>query len=107
MMQTIFKCMSPFLILLDDMLSGKSEWKVLKYIRTISSHCVIILTVCRRLNQKITGFHQGTDDYYEGSDRAVDQEMKRIRRTWQNWPIGASEIRTLRELGYRFCVNEK
>lgn len=61
--------MSPFLILLDDMLSGKSEWKVLKYIRTISSRCVIILTVCRRLNQKITGFHQGTDDYYEGSDR--------------------------------------
>ncbi|MCR8983493.1 hypothetical protein NW801_00190 [Brevibacillus laterosporus] len=98
--------MTPFLVMLDDLLPEKSGWKVLKYIRTISSR-VIILTVCRRLNQKITRFDQGTDDYYEDRDRAVDQEMKRIRRTLQNWAIGAGDIYTLRELGYRFYVNEK
>ncbi|QDX91875.1 DNA-binding response regulator [Brevibacillus laterosporus] len=44
---------------------------------------------------------------YEGSDRAVDLAVKRIRRTLQNWPTDEGEIRTLRGLGYQFCVNEK
>ncbi|RAP29959.1 hypothetical protein C2W64_02514 [Brevibacillus laterosporus] len=44
---------------------------------------------------------------YEGSDRAVDLAVKRIRRTLQNWPTDEGEIRTLRRLGYQFCVNEK
>ncbi|QDX94849.1 DNA-binding response regulator [Brevibacillus laterosporus] len=44
---------------------------------------------------------------YEGSDRAVDLAVKRIRRTLQNWPTDEGEIRTIRRLGYQFCVNEK
>ncbi|MEN6351474.1 MAG: response regulator transcription factor [Syntrophomonas sp.] len=41
---------------------------------------------------------------YEGSDRAVDLAVKRIRRTMENWPASEGEVKTLRGLGYQFCV---
>lgn len=44
---------------------------------------------------------------YEGSDRAVDLAIKRMRRTLENWPASEGEIKTLRGLGYQFCVYEK
>lgn len=44
---------------------------------------------------------------YEGSDRAVDLAIKRIRQALTNWPITQGEIRTLRGLGYNFSVYEK
>jgi DNA-binding response OmpR family regulator len=44
---------------------------------------------------------------YDGSDRAVDLAIKRIRQALANWPDSQGEIRTLRGLGYQFCVYEK
>jgi two-component system response regulator VicR len=44
---------------------------------------------------------------YEGSDRAVDLAVKRIRRALKNWPDTEGELKTLRGLGYQFCVYEK
>lgn len=44
---------------------------------------------------------------YEGSDRAVDLAIKRIRKVLQNWPVTEGELKTLRGLGYQFCVYEK
>ncbi|WP_134685328.1 response regulator transcription factor [Brevibacillus migulae] len=44
---------------------------------------------------------------YEGSDRAVDLAIKRIRRALENWPVTEGEIRTLRGLGYQFVAYEK
>lgn len=44
---------------------------------------------------------------YEGSDRAVDLAVKRIRKILQNWSPSEGEIRTLRGLGYQFYVQEK
>lgn len=44
---------------------------------------------------------------FEGSDRAVDLAIKRIRKTLQNWPASEGELKTLRGLGYQFCVYEK
>jgi DNA-binding response OmpR family regulator len=44
---------------------------------------------------------------YEGSDRAVDLAIKRIRQALVKWPITQGEIRTLRGLGYNFSVYEK
>ena len=44
---------------------------------------------------------------YEGSDRAVDLAIKRIRQALSEWPISQGEIRTHRGLGYQFCVYEK
>jgi DNA-binding response OmpR family regulator len=41
---------------------------------------------------------------YDGSDRAVDLSVKRIRQLLQNWPAEEGEIKTLRGLGYQFCV---
>ena len=41
---------------------------------------------------------------YEGSDRAVDLAIKRIRKTLQNWPASEGEIKTLRGLGYQLSV---
>lgn len=41
---------------------------------------------------------------YDGSDRAVDLSIKRIRKSLQNWPATEGEIKTLRGLGYQFCV---
>ncbi|KIL76113.1 response regulator transcription factor [Bacillus badius] len=43
---------------------------------------------------------------YDGSDRAVDLSVKRLRKALQNWPETEGEIKTLRGLGYQFCVHE-
>ncbi|KZE43922.1 response regulator transcription factor [Rossellomorea marisflavi] len=43
---------------------------------------------------------------YEGSDRAVDLAVKRIRKSLEEWPKEQGEIRTLRGLGYQFSVHE-
>ncbi|KZE69296.1 two-component system response regulator [Fictibacillus phosphorivorans] len=43
---------------------------------------------------------------YEGSERAVDLAIKRIRQALITWPDTQGEIRTLRGLGYQFCVYE-
>ncbi|MCM3665151.1 response regulator transcription factor [Mesobacillus subterraneus] len=44
---------------------------------------------------------------YDGSDRAVDLSIKRIRQSLTDWPASQGEIRTLRGLGYQFSVYEK
>ena len=41
---------------------------------------------------------------YDGSDRAVDLAIKRIRKALADWPIEQGEIRTLRGLGYQLHV---
>ncbi|MGN7470845.1 response regulator transcription factor [Brevibacillus sp. SAFN-007a] len=41
---------------------------------------------------------------YGGSDRAVDLAIKRVRKTLENWPAQEGEIKTLRGVGYQFCV---
>ncbi|EQB38354.1 hypothetical protein M948_07175 [Virgibacillus sp. CM-4] len=41
---------------------------------------------------------------YEGSDRAVDLAIKRIRRALEDWPKIEGEIKTLRGLGYQLSV---
>ncbi|PLS17604.1 DNA-binding response regulator [Bacillus sp. M6-12] len=43
---------------------------------------------------------------YDGSDRAVDLAIKRIRKTLSDWPSSEGEIKTLRGLGYQLCVYE-
>jgi DNA-binding response OmpR family regulator len=43
---------------------------------------------------------------YEGSDRAVDLAIKRIRKALIEWPSDEGEIRTLRGLGYQFHVEK-
>lgn len=44
---------------------------------------------------------------YDGSDRAVDLAIKRIRQVLEPWPTTQGEIRTLRGLGYQFSVYDK
>lgn len=44
---------------------------------------------------------------YEGSDRAVDLAIKRLRKSLLNWPVTEGELKTLRGVGYQFCVYEK
>lgn len=41
---------------------------------------------------------------YEGSDRAVDLAVKRLRKALADWPEEQGEIKTLRGLGYQFNV---
>ena len=43
---------------------------------------------------------------YEGSDRAVDLAIKRLRKALAAWPEEEGEIRTLRGIGYQFHVYE-
>lgn len=43
---------------------------------------------------------------YEGSDRAVDLSVKRIRKELQDWSPNEGEIKTIRGMGYQFCVYE-
>ncbi|SFL15723.1 DNA-binding response regulator, OmpR family, contains REC and winged-helix (wHTH) domain [Paenibacillus sp. 1_12] len=44
---------------------------------------------------------------YEGSDRAVDHAIKRLRQALLHMPLEEGEIRTLRGTGYQFYVNQK
>ncbi|WP_209124949.1 response regulator transcription factor [Alkalihalobacillus sp. BA299] len=41
---------------------------------------------------------------YDGSDRAVDLAIKRLRKSLSEWPKSEGEIKTLRGLGYQFSV---
>lgn len=41
---------------------------------------------------------------YDGSDRAVDLSIKRLRKALQSWPKEEGEIKTIRGLGYQFRV---
>lgn len=43
---------------------------------------------------------------YDGSDRAVDLAVKRIRKVLKEWPKEEGEIKTLRGMGYQFCVHK-
>lgn len=43
---------------------------------------------------------------YDGSDRAVDLAIKRLRKALCDWPEDEGEIRTLRGLGYQLRVNK-
>ncbi|ASA25948.1 response regulator transcription factor [Paenibacillus donghaensis] len=38
---------------------------------------------------------------YDGSDRAVDLSIKRLRQALTHWPVSEGEIRTLRGTGYQ------
>ncbi|MEQ6377904.1 response regulator transcription factor [Bacillaceae bacterium S4-13-56] len=185
-----FLTIRPSLVLLDVMLPGKDGWTILKEIREISSCPVIMLTALGEIDQKLTGLHQGADDYitkpfvaeevvariqavlrrssfvadekgiiyfgglklnekshtvslhgktinvtpkdlsllfflakhpnqtftrdqliehvwgldYDGSDRAVDLAIKRIRKALEDWPESEGEIKTIRGLGYQMSV---
>ncbi len=44
---------------------------------------------------------------YEGSDRAVDLAIKRLRNALQDWPKEEGEIKTLRGMGYQLGVHKK
>jgi len=43
---------------------------------------------------------------YDGSDRAVDLSIKRLRQSLSHWSPEAGEIRTLRGMGYQFWIKE-
>lgn len=42
---------------------------------------------------------------YDGSDRAVDLSVKRLRQALTHWPASEGEIRTLRGTGYQLWAN--
>lgn len=44
---------------------------------------------------------------YDGSDRAVDLAIKRLRKALTDWDVAEGEIRTLRGLGYQLSVAKK
>lgn len=54
-----------------------------------------------QLIEKIWGWE------YDGSDRAVDLAIKRLRKALVEWPEEEGEIKTLRGLGYQFHVYKK
>jgi two-component system response regulator ResD len=43
---------------------------------------------------------------YDGSDRAVDLSIKRLRRALSHWSPDAGEIRTIRGMGYQCWLKE-
>lgn len=54
--------------------------------------------------EQLIEFVWGTD--YEGSDRAVDLSIKRIRQSLSHWPAEEGEIRTLRGTGYQLWIEK-
>lgn len=43
-------------------------------------------------------------NFYEGSDRAIDVAVKRIRQALRDWPAEEGQIKTIRGTGYQFHV---
>ncbi|KAB8129908.1 response regulator transcription factor [Gracilibacillus oryzae] len=43
---------------------------------------------------------------YDGSDRAVDLSIKRLRKALGDWPVTEGEIKTLRGVGYQLSVQK-
>lgn len=43
---------------------------------------------------------------YDGSDRAVDLSVKRLRQALSHWSLNEGEIRTLRGMGYQLWIKE-
>lgn len=43
---------------------------------------------------------------YDGSDRAVDLSVKRLRQSLSHWSSQTGELRTLRGMGYQFWLSE-
>jgi DNA-binding response OmpR family regulator len=79
-------------------------------ISLIPRDLALLLFMARHPNQTLTReqlIEQVWGIDYEGSDRAVDLAIKRIRRTIENWPLSEGELKTLRGLGYQFCVYDK
>ncbi len=69
----------------------------------------VVLLLAENPNQVFTREHLiesvwGID--YEGSDRAVDLVIKRVRKALENWSSSEGEIKTMHRLGYQFCVYE-
>lgn len=44
---------------------------------------------------------------YEGSDRAVDLSIKRLRQYLTSWPSKEGEIKTIRGLGYQMAIYDE
>lgn len=70
----------------------------------------VLMLLAENPNQVFTREHLldsvwGID--YDGSDRAVDLVVKRVRKALENWPANEGEIRTMHRLGYQFYVNDK
>ena len=70
----------------------------------------VLLFLAKKPNQTFTRdqlieYVWGWD--YEGSDRAVDLSIKRLRKALADWSEQEGEIRTLRGLGYQFNVQQK
>jgi DNA-binding response OmpR family regulator len=70
----------------------------------------VLMLLAENPNQVFTREHLldsvwGID--YDGSDRAVDLVVKRVRKALENWPPDEGEIRTMHRLGYQFYVNDK
>jgi DNA-binding response OmpR family regulator len=69
----------------------------------------VFLTLAMRPKQVFTREHLielvwGID--YEGSDRAVDLAIKRIRDALVNWSSTEGEIKTMHRTGYQFMIYE-
>lgn len=70
----------------------------------------LFLFLARHPNQTFTREQLITEVWgidYEGSDRAVDLAIKRIRKILENWPETEGELKTLRGLGYQLSVYKK
>lgn len=64
----------------------------------------VLLFLAERPNQICTRdqlLEQVWEMDYEGSDRAVDLSIKRLRQALSHWPASEGEIRTLRGTGYQ------
>ncbi|WP_379163755.1 response regulator transcription factor [Paenibacillus sp. sgz5001063] len=64
----------------------------------------VLLFLAERPNQICTRdqlLEQVWEMDYEGSDRAVDLSIKRLRQALSHWPAEEGEIRTLRGTGYQ------
>ncbi|MFV9509742.1 response regulator transcription factor [Tepidibacillus sp. LV47] len=70
----------------------------------------LLLFLARHPNQTFTReqlIEQVWGMDYEGSDRAVDLAIKRIRKVLDLWPSSEGEIKTIRGMGYQFSVYGK
>ena len=90
-----FRAIKPDLVLLDVMMPVMNGWEVCKTIRSESRTPVIMLTAKGELDDKVTGFKAGADDYIT-KPFEMRELIARIEAVLRRSESGGTEVKARR-----------
>ncbi len=97
---SLYQEYEPHLVLLDVMLPDISGWEVLREIRKRGKEPVVMVTACRRLEDRVKGLSEGADDYIRKpfeNDEVLARIEAVLRRCYYQEPSGEVQIDDVRK----------